>query len=349
MAATGCWRWHWGPSLPPVTSVGVANVRFGILVLVLWSASPQAPEPNPLLRETAGDWRPDSLRAGFAVRYKNERTRYRVNLLTVLPRGSVRLDIEAASAAARFNARSTAGRVEQRDQHSWVWHAPDSGGPYRIRIVETDTGDSILLNAFVLVPFERIVGELLNGYRVGTYPERALRGLTVYERPRGFIEVTDGNRRTLVSPRLRLEQFLCKQPSRYPKYVVLRERLVLKLEYLLDRVNEAGYPASTFHIMSGYRTPYYNTAIGNVRYSGHVYGLAADIFVDDRPRDGVMDDLNQDGRSDVRDAQILYDLVDRQVGTASYESYLGGLGRYRRTAAHGPFVHVDVRGFKARW
>ncbi len=292
---------------------------------------------------------PDSIRAGFALRYKNERTQYRVNPLTVLPGGSVRLDIEAPSATARFRVHASSGRVEPAGERSWTWHAPDSGGPHRIRLVEIGSGDSIVLHAFVLVPIERIDGEYLNGYRIGAYPQRAFRGLAVYERPKGFIEVTEANRGVRVSPRLRLEQFLCKQPSRYPKYVVLRERLVLKLEYLLDRVNEAGHAASTFHLMSGYRTPYYNAAIGNVTYSGHVYGLAADVFVDDAPRDGVIDDLNRDGRIDVRDAQVLYDLVDRQVGTARYEPFVGGLGRYRRTAAHGPFVHVDVRGFRARW
>jgi uncharacterized protein YcbK (DUF882 family) len=27
----------------------------------------------------------------------------------------------------------------------------------------------------------------------------------------------------------------------------------------------------------------------------------------------------------------------------------GGVGIYAATGAHGPFVHVDVRGVKARW
>jgi hypothetical protein len=27
----------------------------------------------------------------------------------------------------------------------------------------------------------------------------------------------------------------------------------------------------------------------------------------------------------------------------------GGLGKYDRTSAHGPFLHVDSRGFQARW
>ena len=47
---------------------------------------------------------------------------------------------------------------------------------------------------------------------------------------------------------------------------------------ILQKVNERGYRCDTFHIMSGYRTPYYNGAIGNVRYSRHVWGGAADIF-----------------------------------------------------------------------
>ena len=28
---------------------------------------------------------------------------------------------------------------------------------------------------------------------------------------------------------------------------------------------------------------------------------------------------------------------------------VGGLGAYGSTAAHGPFVHVDTRGHRARW
>ena len=27
----------------------------------------------------------------------------------------------------------------------------------------------------------------------------------------------------------------------------------------------------------------------------------------------------------------------------------GGVGIYKATSAHGPFVHIDVRGTKARW
>ena len=41
--------------------------------------------------------------------------------------------------------------------------------------------------------------------------------------------------------------------------------------------------------------------------------------------------------------------IDRQYGKPWYQYFVGGLGRYRRSETHGPFVHIDVRGSHARW
>lgn len=223
----------------------------------------------------------------------------------------------------------------------WNWTAPGRPGLYPLKAVSNDARDSIIIQAFVLVPFSQLSGEYLNGYRIGQYPSRALRGLAIYRPPRGFIEVTRANENTLVSPHFRLKQFLCKQGGAYPKYVVLSEALLQKLEFLLERVNAAGYRASTFHVLSGYRTPAYNRAIGNMRYSRHTFGAAADVFIDEN-HDGGMDDLNQDGRSDARDGELLYSLFE----AAGVE---GGMGKYPPTSSHGPFVHVDVRERRTRW
>src|SRR6185436_1247315 len=100
--------------------------------------------------------------------------------------------------------------------------------------------------------------------------------------------------------------------------------------------------------MSGYRTPAYNRSLDNVRYSQHQWGSAADIFVDE-DGNGVMDDLNGDGKSSVADAEVLYGLLDADARDSHGEGLVGGLGKYRPTAAHGPFVHVDVREGTARW
>ncbi|HJS43089.1 MAG TPA: D-Ala-D-Ala carboxypeptidase family metallohydrolase [Gemmatimonadales bacterium] len=225
--------------------------------------------------------------------------------------------------------------------HRWDWTAPRSPGLYPLQAVSSDGRDSITIQAFVLVPFSQLKGEYLNGYRIGQYPSRALRGLAIYRPPRGFIEVTRANENTFVSPHFRLKQFLCKQGGAYPQYVVLNEALLQKLEFLLERVNAAGYPASSFHVLSGYRTPAYNRAIGNVPYSRHTFGAAADVFIDE-DHDGRMDDLNRDGRSDARDGEVLYSLFE----AAGVE---GGMGEYPTTSTRGPFVHVDLRDRRTRW
>ncbi|MDX1507138.1 MAG: D-Ala-D-Ala carboxypeptidase family metallohydrolase, partial [Woeseiaceae bacterium] len=174
-------------------------------------------------------------------------------------------------------------------------------------------------------------------------------GLDIYLQPEGFVEVTAENAGTRISPNLTLGEFVSKQESAYPKYVVIRSSLLLKLENILRNLNEAGHPVERFVIMSGYRTPFYNRAIGNVQYSRHVWGGAADIYVDDNPRDGRMDDMNGDGRIDRDDARWLANFVDGMSRRGEFGARIGGLGVYGSNAAHGPFIHVDVRGTRARW
>ena len=132
------------------------------------------------------------------------------------------------------------------------------------------------------------------------------------------------------------------------KYVVLNERLLLALEHVLAEVRAAGYRATTFTVMSGYRTPAYNRSLGNSRFSMHQWGAAADIFIDE-DGNGVMDDLTGDGRSDSRDSELLYRLIDGAAARPETQLRIGGLGKYAPTSNHGPFVHVDVRDRTVRW
>src|SRR5205085_10066581 len=127
-------------------------------------------------------------------------------------------------------------------------------------------------------------------------------------------------------------------------------RRLLRLEGLLQAANDRGLPAKTFQFMSAYRTPLYNRGIGNVTsFTRHQYGDAADIFVDDLPRDGRMDDLNGDGRFDRADAMVLQKIAAETETTAVAGGVHGGLSAYAPTHSHGAFVHVDTRGFIARW
>lgn len=212
------------------------------------------------------------------------------------------------------------------------------------------TGETCRVNVFTLVPAHRVDSKgYLNGYRMGNYPLQPLRGLDIYRPPVGFVEVTEDNVDTQLSPNFHLREFVTKQASDYPKYLLLRSTLLLKLENILATLNRAGHPTSDLVIMSGYRTPHYNRAIGNVPYSRHVYGGAADFYIDENPADGIMDDLNGDGRLDEEDARWLANFIDAMSHRGEFGPRIGGIGIYGSTSAHGPFVHVDVRGTRARW
>ncbi len=284
----------------------------------------------------------------FALQFADEVSPYRLISTTLLPGESLEIEAVLTGRAARFEASAEAGELETLGPESWRWTAPDAPGTYHcVEVREIVADERACLQVFVLVPY---AGEdRLNGYRIGRYQPKPLRGNPVYARPRGFIEVTDETRELPVSPHFRLGQFLAKQPADWPRYVALETRLLLKLELLLEEVREAGIDAPTFHVMSGYRTPHYNAAIGNrTSYSRHTYGDAADIFVD-ADGNGRMDDLNGDGRIDAADARFLYDLVERMGREAWYAPLIGGLGLYPPKPHRGPFVHVDTRGTRARW
>jgi hypothetical protein len=77
-----------------------------------------------------------------------------------------------------------------------------------------------------------------------------------------------------------------------------------------------------------------------------MYGDAADIFIDN-DGNGNMDDLNHDGKVDLNDARVILAAVGRVE--AAHPSLIGGCGVYPGTSAHGPFTHIDTRGYPARW
>lgn len=295
----------------------------------------------------------DPGKASFALAYQEEVSPYRINAVFLMPGETLELSIREGT--GRYSLRLPAG--DSLPGPSWRWQAPEEPGLYPLR-VDRDGGigprspalaDTMLLNVFVMVPANRMQGEFLDGYRIGKYPSKPLKGLRFYRNPTGFVRIDSATVAARVSPHFRLGQFICKQSNSFPAYVVLRERLVLKLEGLLEEVNRHGHRAHSFHVMSGYRTPYYNRLIGNVKHSAHQFGGAADVFIDQDPVDGSMDDLNGDGRSDGKDSKALFRIVDKMALDKYYLPYLGGVGSYNRNASHGPFVHVDVRGFRAIW
>jgi hypothetical protein len=57
------------------------------------------------------------------------------------------------------------------------------------------------------------------------------------------------------------------------------------------------------------------------------YGDAADIYVDENG-DGMMDDLNGDGKSTLGDARALGEIIEALSEKSWYQPFEGGLGLY---------------------
>jgi hypothetical protein len=262
----------------------------------------------------------------------------------VLPGESMPIEVLTPPNSAAYTVTAKDGTLVKLSPTRWKWHAPETPGIYKIDIDDPSREQKAELKAFVMVPFSKVRNGRLNGYRIGEYPKPQNPS---HAPPRGFIEVTSENDETHVTPHFRLRQFLCKQAADYPKYVVLDDRLLLKLEMVLAAVNEAGHKCETLHVMSAYRTPFYNAAIDNVKFSQHQWGTAADVFIDADAND-LMDDLDDNEKLEKDDAKVMFDIVDA-LDRRKDARFIGGLGAYGGTKAHGPFVHVDVRGRTARW
>jgi hypothetical protein len=293
----------------------------------------------------------DRKTAGFAITFHGERSAYKNTSVVVMPGAAVIFD--AVGPDAEYTLKTDHGIAIQQGARQWRWTAPDRPGTYALTFKgpgATETHDEIVVHAFVMVPATEVKNGMLNGYRIGAYPATPLKGNPLYMPPPGFIEVTKENQDTKVSPHFTLKQFLCKEDTSkaFPKYVVLKEKLPLKLEAVLALVNELGFKVDTIHVMSAYRTPFYNHAIGDVKYSMHQWGSAADIYIDPLKKDR-MEDLNRDGQVDIQDSKFLHDAIERMLSEQEHRHLQGGMGFYPGTAAHPPFVHVDVRGTPARW
>ncbi len=208
--------------------------------------------------------------------------------------------------------------------------------PYRVQLV-------------VMHPASEVVDGRLAGYPVGMFPADDSGEPWTFEEPAGFVEVTDQNENTLLSDHITLGDLQCKLNAPYPHYLATHTALLVKLETLSDQLLQRGLPGDHIKVMSGFRTPEYNRAIGNhTTYSRHIAGDAADIFIDG-DGNGAMDDLNHDGRINRKDAQVVLSIIDAMDHSETYASLVGGASAYRATHEHGPFVHVDTRGYPARW
>jgi hypothetical protein len=209
------------------------------------------------------------------------------------------------------------------------------------------------LAVLALTPISEKRNGRIGQYLIGNWPNETggKPKSDAYRAPRGMVRVTPENLDLAVSRHFRLRHFVTKgQENVWPKYVLLSPRLLDKLELTIDELNRTGTRVDHVGVISGFRTPNYNASGGDTGGRGalsrHMYGDAMDWFVDN-DRNGSMDDLNGDGKVDMGDGRVIVaaaEQVEKQ-----HPDLIGGIGLYRPTGAHNGFVHIDTRGYRARW
>jgi hypothetical protein len=232
--------------------------------------------------------------------------------------------------------------------------APADPGVYKVAVQLGKVSRPIEdLRIITMVPFTEKKNERIGLYYLGSWPYESggKPRLPTYANPAGFVEVTQSNRATPVSEHFKLGDFLTKdQYDVWPKYVLLDPKLLDKLELTIEELQKEGHPVEHVFVMSGFRTPRYNKSGGNpggrASLSRHMYGDASDVYVDN-DRDGQPDDVNGDGRVDREDAKVFADAAEKVE--QRHPALVGGIGIYKACCGHGPFTHIDTRGYRARW
>ncbi|HZI99208.1 MAG TPA: D-Ala-D-Ala carboxypeptidase family metallohydrolase [Gemmatimonadaceae bacterium] len=251
---------------------------------------------------------------------------------------------QGASVTIGESALADSAKVVTAPQRTGIWSVAVAIGN-AIRPV-TD------FNVITLKPSSAKRGGKIGFYYIGNWPTPRSKATKVrYDAPSGFIEVTQNQQNTELSDHFVLKDFFPHdQQNVWPKYIVIDMKLIDKLELILAELEKNGISSRGVRVMSGFRTPQYNRSGGDPRgrasLSRHMYGDASDIFIDNNG-DGRMDDLNHDGRININDARVILAAANRVE--AAHPSLIGGVGVYSGTSAHGPFTHIDTRGYPARW
>lgn len=131
----------------------------------------------------------DAGKAPFAIALDGDPVPYARFFTTVTPGEALTVTLaQDAPEGAYELVQPEGGSVTFADGEA-VWRAPDAAGEIRELSVRRAEGGEIALRVFILQPMSAMEGEYLNGYRIGEYPNEALRGLAAYEKPPGFVDL----------------------------------------------------------------------------------------------------------------------------------------------------------------
>jgi hypothetical protein len=220
--------------------------------------------------------------------------------------------------------------------------APPKAGFYRLALLKSGPHREIEgLTLAVLVPFEEKEGAMLRGYRIGTYIAERVTGRQ--PPPTGFLEITPADVDLPITKHLRVGDFLNHdQVGVWPSYAAVNPKLLDKLELVIQEIarwhGDKAVADISLDVHSGFRAPEHNQKIRRAaRDSQHQYGDAADVAID----------ANGDGKLTAIDSRMVGLAVE--IVELKHPDLVGGLGIYTSGHSSTNYVHIDVRGRRARW
>ncbi len=245
------------------------------------------------------------------------------------------------------------------------WQSPEESGDYwmnvSLKIFLSGPSKSLVkseikkINIACLVGFPSALLDkgFINGYEIGEYPDVAeMNNPGLYLPPDHFFLMDYNVIGVRISEHLMLGDLGYDVREFLPQYFALDYEIIKKLELIHEELAARGLPCRYHFIGGGFVSPKSNRKRTSsngaaATLSRHMYGEAIDFIIDEDPRDEVMDDLNQDGVIDVRDAFYVRDLVTELEEKGLCKP--GGFGVYSPPRNSRIQVHVDVRGFPTRW
>lgn len=288
--------------------------------------------------------------ADFSIEYDGLKVPLQTFSIFVMPGEEINIEIAEEDRSQMYQIELGGKTYESAD--SFTWNAHTESGHYQAVIKEKNgegSASKIKLNVFVLHSRAEKNGQYLEDFRIGYYPEIPADKREHYSKPDGFLKIDESMLDIELTPHFKINQFLTKQTKELPQFIAIQESLLLKLEFFLEEVNRSGYAAETFGVVSIYRSPYFNKKLGNnTDLSRHIFGDAADIYIDNTGNDW-MDDLNGDGHSTIADSEILYNLAVKFDQKKEFSYLQGGVSSYKGNGVRGPFLHIDTRGFHVSW
>ena len=192
----------------------------------------------------------------------------------------------------------------------------------------------------------------MNSFYLGNYPKPKGKYKHLYKIPSFFYKITTANAALYLSKSFKVGELAIDKKSGFPQYVAFDYHLLKKLELIKQELIKRKKPNNLVFIGGAFITPVNNI----IRYkksqgmvasmSRHMYGDAVDFTVDD-DLDGEMDDINGDGKIDFLDAKYIEKIITNLEKKTRCK--VGGVGLYAPPKNDIVQIHVDTRGYRARW